>query len=439
MERITPAAVHSILTKHMLVDGFDIVLDLGKSQGGYLYDSLQDKRYLDFFTFFVTNPVGMNHPKMVTPEFLEKLSRAAVNKPSNSHIYTEQMASFVQTFSRIAIPDYLPNLFFVSGGALAVENCLKAAFDWKVRKNFAKGIKEEKGFQVIHFLDAFHGRSGYTLSLTNTDPAKTDYFPKFNWPRIPNPKITFPLTDKSIRDVEKLEKESLHLIHKAIEKDPDDIAAIIIEPIQGEGGDHHFRKEFLQALRTICDENGILLIFDEVQTGIGLTGKMWSHEHFDVRPDLMAFGKKTQICGILASERINEVPDNVFHVSSRINSTFGGNLIDMVRFEKYLEIIDEEKILENAAKMGLYLLAGLTNLQEQLPDKISNVRGRGLMCAFDLPTTLQRDQANKNAYKNGMIILGCGEKSIRCRPRLNVTEDEIDEAMKILYMSIKEV
>lgn len=439
MERITPANVHSVLAKHMLVDGFDIVLDLDKSQGGYLYDSLQNKRYLDFFTFFVTNPVGMNHPKMITPEFMEKLSRAAVNKPSNSDVYTEEMASFVRTFSQIAIPDYLPNLFLVSGGTLAVENCLKAAFDWKVRKNFAKGIKEEKGFQVIHFRDAFHGRSGYTLSLTNTDPAKTDYFPKFNWPRIPNPKITFPLTDESIRGVEKLEQESLDLIHKAIEKDPDDIAAIIIEPIQAEGGDHHFRKEFLQALRTVCDENGILLIFDEVQTGIGLTGKMWCHEHFDVRPDLMAFGKKTQICGILASERIDEVPDNVFHVSSRINSTFGGSLVDMVRFEKYLEIIDEEKLVENAAKMGLYLLAGLTNLQEQFTDKISNVRGRGLMCAFDLPTTLQRDQAKNNAYKNGMIILGCGEKSIRCRPRLNINEDEIDEAMKILYMSIKEV
>jgi len=439
MERITPANVHSILAKHVLVDGFDIVLDLRKSQGGYLYDSLQNKRYLDFFTFFVTNPVGMNHPKMMTPDFLEKLSRAAVNKPSNSDVYTEEMASFVQTFSQIAIPDYLPNLFFVSGGALAVENCLKAAFDWKVRKNFAKGIKEEKGFQVIHFRDAFHGRSGYTLSLTNTDPAKTDYFPKFSWPRVPNPKITFPLTDESIRNVEKLEKESLDLIHRTIEKDPDDIAAIIIEPIQAEGGDHHFRKEFMQALRTICDENEILLIFDEVQTGIGLTGKMWCYEHFDVRPDLMAFGKKTQVCGLLASERINDVQDNVFHVSSRINSTFGGNLIDMVRFEKYLEIIDEEKLVDNAAKMGIYLLAGLTNLQEQLPDKISNVRGRGLMCAFDLPTTLQRDQVNKNAYKNGMIIIGCGNKSIRCRPRLNITEDEIDEAMKILYMSIKEV
>lgn len=439
MERITPANVHSILAKHVLVDGFDIVLDLDKSQGGYLYDSLQNKRYLDFFTFFVTNPVGMNHPKMKTPEFLEKLSRAAVNKPSNSDVYTEEMASFVQTFSQIAIPDYLPNLFFVSGGTLAVENCLKAAFDWKVRKNFAKGIKEEKGFQVIHFRDAFHGRSGYTLSLTNTDPAKTDFFPKFNWPRIPNPKITFPLTDESIRNVEKLEKESLDLIHKTIEKEPDDIAAIIIEPIQAEGGDHHFRKEFLQALRTICDENEILLIFDEVQTGIGLTGKMWCYEHFDMRPDLVAFGKKTQVCGLLASERIDEVQDNVFHVSSRINSTFGGSLVDMVRFEKYLEIIDEEKLVENAAKMGIYLLAGLTNLQEQIPDKISNVRGRGLMCAFDLPTTLQRDQANKNAYKNGMIILGCGNKSVRCRPRLNITEDEIDEAMKILYMSIKEV
>jgi L-lysine 6-transaminase len=240
-------------------------------------------------------------------------------------------------------------------------------------------------------------------------------------------------------DAARREQESIHLIYKAIKDNPDDIAAIIIEPIQAEGGDNHFRKEFFQALRAVCDENEILLIFDEVQTGIGLTGKMWCFQHFGITPDLLAFGKKTQICGVLASRRIDEIKDNVFTVSGRINSTFGGSLVDMVRFEKYLQIIEEEHLVENAAKMGLYLLAGLTNLQKEFPDKISNVRGRGLMCAFDLSNGGMRKQIVDNAFKNGMIILGCGTQSIRCRPRLNVTEDEIDEAMKILYLSIKDI
>jgi len=439
MERVPASEVRAALGKHMLTDGFEIVLDLRNSQGGYIVDARDGRKYLDFFTFFASNPVGMNHPKMLEPEFLDRIAHAAVNKPSNSDVYCEEMASCVNTFSRVAIPDYLPYLFFISGGALAVENCLKAAFDWKVRKNFAKGIKEEKGRKIIHFRNAFHGRTGYTLSLTNTDPTKTDYFPKFEWPRITEPAVMFPLTDESIRDTEKRENESIDQIHKAIEENSDDIAAIIIEPIQGEGGDRHFRGEFLQALRDICDENEILLIFDEVQTGIGITGRMWCHQHFNVKPDLLAFGKKTQVCGVLASKRLDDIPDNVFHVSSRINSTFGGNLVDMVRFEKFLEIIEEENLVDNAREKGVYLLAALTNLRKQFPDKIMSVRGRGLFCAFDLPTPEMRNAVTSKAYENGMIILGCGPNTIRFRPRLNITEKEIDEGIRILYKSIKEV
>ncbi len=432
MATVSPKDVHSILSQHILTDGYDFVLDLKKSQGGYIYDSVTNRRYLDFFTFYASNPIGLNHPALTGPEFLERLVRTAVNKPSNSDVYTEEMASCVSTFSRLAIPDYLPHLFFISGGALAVENCLKAAFDWKVRKNFEKGYKEERGQQILHFQNCFHGRSGYTLSLTNTDPIKTDYFPKFNWPRIQAPEITFPLTDEAIKELEVRERHSLDQIHQAIKANPDDIAAILIEPIQGEGGDKHFRGEFLQSLREICDENDILLIFDEVQTGIAMTGEMWCHQHFGVRPDLMAFGKKTQVCGVLASNRLDEVEHNVFQLSSRINSTFGGNLVDMVHFEKILEVIEQENLVNHAKEKGAYLLTGLRSLQQEFLDQVSNVRGRGLFCAFDLPSRAKRDLLKAEAMQNGMIILGCGDRTIRCRPRLNVTEDEIDEAMRIL-------
>ena len=439
MKNLRTEDIHPELSKHMLVDGFDIVLDLKRSKGGYLVDSLSGKKYLDFFTFFASAPVGFNHPKFFESEFLDKVKYAVANKPSNSDVYTEEMASCVKTFSRVAIPGYLPHLFFVSGGALAVENCLKTAFDWKVRKNFAKGIKEEKGHRVIHFKDAFHGRSGYTLSLTNTDPAKTDYFPKFKWPRISNPGIQFPVSEASLKAAEAAEKKSIEEIETAIRENPDDIAAIILEPIQCEGGDIHFRKEFFRALRKIADENEILLILDEVQTGLGMTGKMWCHEHFDLKPDIIAFGKKTQVCGLLASKRIDSVKDNVFNISSRINSTFGGNLIDMIRFEKYLEIIEEENLVENAARMGDYLLEGLSELQKKIPGLISNVRGKGLLCAFDLPDSGSRDRAVNNMKKYGMIILSCGKRSIRCRPRLNVTKNEIDEALQIINQGLKEL
>src|SRR2546425_6592130 len=308
--KITPDKVHETIAKRMLADGFDFVLDLDKSEGAYIYDSRHGKRLLDFVSFFATNPVGMNHPGTKSPAFTQKLLRAALHNPSNSDVYTVEMAEFVETFGTHAMPGYLPHLFLVAGGTLGVENALKAAFDWKVRKNFARGYREEHGHKVLHFQQAFHGRSGYTLSLTNTfDPRKTAYFPKFKWPRVLNPKIAFPITPQQVREVEKAEVESIRQMEAAFRENRDDIAAIIIEPIQGEGGDNHFRKEFLQRLRTLADENEALLIFDEVQTGFGLTGRMWASQYF-VEPDVIAFGKKSQVCGIMCSQRVDEEPEN---------------------------------------------------------------------------------------------------------------------------------
>lgn len=437
-KNILPQDVHSTLKKHLLVDGFELVLDLKKSHGSFIVDSITGKEYLDFFTFVASIPIGLNHPKMKTPEFLEKLAYVAVNKPSLSDIYPLEMAEFVETFSRVAIPDYLPHAFFVEGGALGIENALKAAFDWKIRKNFQKGYREEKGTKVIHFQQAFHGRSGYTMSMTNTEPVKVALYPKFNWPRIINPKIKFPLNEENIKEIERLEQLAINQIKIAIKQNPDDIAAIVIEPIQGEGGDNHFRKEFFIALRQIADENDIMLIFDEVQTGIGLTGKMWAHQHF-VQPDMIGFGKKTQVCGFLCGIRIDEIPDNVFKVSSRLNSTWGGNLVDMVRSQKYLEIIEEENLVENARKMGEYLLSKLQNLQMEFPDKVSNVRGLGLFCAFDLNDTQQRDKLKNLCYSKGLIILGSGEKSMRFRPPLNITQSEIDYGISIIRKCLMEM
>jgi L-lysine 6-transaminase len=433
---IAPGDVHKTLEQSMLVDGFPFVLDLEKSHGSWLYDSTTDREYLDFFTFFASSALGYNHPALTSDDFLAKLGRVAVNKVSNSDLYTTEMAEFVATFARIAVPKNLPNLFFISGGALAVENALKASFDWKVKKNLAKGIKEEKGQKAIHFREAFHGRTGYTMSLTNTDPTKVDLYPKFDWPRIENPKVTFPVEDH-LDEIVAAEKRAIEQIEKAIADDGDDIAAIIIEPVQGEGGDNHFRKEFFQALRRIADDNDIILIFDEVQTGLGITGKMWAYENYGVEPDILCFGKKTQVCGIMASERLNEI-DSVFKVSSRINSTWGGNLVDMYRAKRILEVIEEEKLVENASKMGAVLQDTLKGFEKKYPGFISNVRGLGLFCAFDLPDPASRDAIVSTSMKKGLVVLKCGPKTIRFRPPLNVTVDEIEKAAVILDEAIAE-
>ena len=436
---ISPSKVHDTLKKYVIVDGLNLVLDLKKSKGCRIYDSRFDRYLLDCFSFYATSPLGCNHPKLTTPEFIKKMGEVAINKPTNSDVFTIEMAEFIDTFAKYAVPDTFKHLFFISGGSLAVENALKTAFDWKVRKNLEKGLSENKGRQIIHFKEAFHGRTGYTISMTNTfNLNKIKYFTKFDWPRITNPKITFPLNNDNLEDVKKLENQAADEIQKAISDNLDDIAGLIIEPIQAEGGDNHFRKEFFHELRSICDDNELMFILDEVQTGVGLTGKMWAYQHFDFKPDIIAFGKKTQVCGIMVGDLVDQVKDNVFKVSSRLNSTWGGNLVDMVRCQKYLEVIDEEKLVKNAEIQGKRLLDGITDLMNKYPSKITNARGLGLMCAFDCKAPEKRDELVRKLYDNGMIILGCGATTIRFRPPLIFSSNEVDEAVSIIDKTLKD-
>ncbi len=438
--RLQPSQIHDTLSAHMLVDGFHIVPDLERSRGSYLVDERENRTYLDFFSNFASQALGWNHPGLYDPEFCERLLLAARHKPANSDVYTRFFAEFVATFAALAVPpSHRSHLFFIEGGALAVENALKAAFDWKIRKNLAKGLPENVGTKVIHFRQAFHGRSGYTLSLTNTaDPRKTAYFPKFDWPRITNPKIVFPLAEH-LDEVENAERQAIAEIERAVATYGDDIACLIIEPIQAEGGDNHFRPEFLQALRRLADQHDFLLIFDEVQTGLGLTGTMWAFQGLSVEPDLFSFGKKVQVGGFAANRRIDEVPDNVFRVSSRINSTWGGNLTDMVRATRILEIIAEENLVDNARQVGAQLLSGLHQLQREFPQLISQVRGRGLMLAFDLPNPDLRKKAVEACRHEGLLLLPCGERSIRLRPFLDLTAEDAQKGLALLANALRHV
>jgi L-lysine 6-transaminase len=356
--------------------------------------------------------------------FLASLTTAAISNPANSDVYSREFAAFVKTFRRIAVPEAFRHLFFIAGGALAVENAMKAAFDWKAQKNRANEV-EGGADKILHFREAFHGRSGYTLSVTNTDDIKTRDFPKFDWPRVFNPSVTFPV-DESVATA--AEDRSVKEIEDAFDTDPHGIAGILIEPIQGEGGDNHFRPEFFQRLRKLADTHDALLIFDEVQTGMGTTGSMWAYQQFGVEPDIIAFGKKTQVCGIMSTARIDEVENNVFRVSSRINSTWGGNLVDMVRCARYLQIVQEEDLVENAASVGSTFKLELEKLQEEF-SAVSNVRGRGLMLAFDLPNESVRDTFRQQCWEAGFATLACGLQSVRFRPSLVFGEDDMEKAV----------
>jgi L-lysine 6-transaminase len=428
---VDASRVLNVLEEHILLDGFKIVIDLEKSRGSYLVDAATGHRLIDLYGFFGSMPVGFNHPYFDEPEVQRDLLRAAKAKVANSDVYSKAYAKFVDTFARVAGLPPLDRYLFIEGGAAAVENTLKAAMDWKVRKNIAAG-HGERGTEILHFRHAFHGRSGYTMSLTNTDPRKTDLFAKFDWPRVSCPHIDFSLPESEReKDVIAREKRAAQEIQSWIAKRGIDICAIIIEPIQGEGGDNHFRGEWLRKLREVCDENDMLLIFDEVQCGMGTTGKTWCCQNFDVLPDLMAFGKKAQVCGIMAGPRLDEVKDNAIRLPSRLNSTWGGNLTDMVRSTHYMQIIESEFLVDNAGKVGAHFLEQLMELQQYEP-MISAVRGRGLFIAFDLPDGKTRERFWKGLYNLGVLTLRSGERSIRFRPALDITSEVVDEAMGLI-------
>jgi L-lysine 6-transaminase len=423
---LAAADVHATIARHMLADGYDLVLDLDASHGSTLVDARDGGRYLDLFTFFASSALGMNHPALTSDEARAELAAVAINKPSNSDIYTVPMARFVETFARVLGDPALPHLFFIDGGGLAVENALKVAFDWKSRWNEAHGIDPALGTQVLHLEKAFHGRTGYTMSLTNTDPNKVARFPKFDWPRIPSPSIN------GHADVAAAEREALAAARRAFEQNPHDIACFIAEPIQGEGGDNHLRAEFLQAMQALCREFDALFVMDEVQTGVGMTGTAWAYQQLGVQPDVVAFGKKAQVCGIMAGGRVDEVPDNVFAVSSRINSTWGGNLTDMVRARRILEVIEAERLVQRAGSLGAQLLQQLTELGARHPS-VTEVRGRGLLCAFTLPTAELRDAVIARLRDDErVLVLGCGASSLRVRPALTVSVAELDEGIAAL-------
>jgi len=430
--QVPPSEVHERLAEHLLVDGYRLVLDVERSHGSWLVDARDGRENLDLYTHFASAPLGANPPGIVQDTaFMALLAGVAAGKPANSDMYTTHLAEFVETFARVLGDPALPHLFFVEGGALAVENALKAAFDWKSRRNEAAGRSRDLGTKVMHLRRAFHGRSGYTMSLTNTDPAKTDRFPAFAWPRIDVPAIIFPL-EKHRGDVEAAEARALAQAREAFEANPHDIACFIAEPIQAEGGDNHMRAEFLQAMQALCHTYDALFVLDEVQTGVGITGTAWAYQQLGLEPDVVAFGKKVQLGGVMAGRRVDEVADNVFRVSSRINSTWGGNLTDMVRSRRNLEIIEAEGLFDHAAKAGSYFLNELQGVADRHSGLVSNPRGRGLMCAIDLPDGNLRDRAITMMRDVQVLVLPCGERTMRFRPALNVTTDELQAGVRAL-------
>lgn len=419
-------------------DLLDIVVDLDSGAGCHLRDQRDATEYLDMTMFFSTAPLGHGHPGLHTSDFAAALVRAGRVKPSNPDFATVEQARFVETFQRVVGDPELPLLFFIDGGTLAVENALKVAFDWKTKTNARNGIGV-RGSRVLHLEHAFHGRSGYTLSLTNTEPAKIRDYPMFDWPRIPSPAVE-PGPRWGSAELLPEERVALRAAEAALRRYGREIACFVYEPIQGEGGDRHLRPEFLRAMQELCRENDVLTVADEVQTGGGLTGRAWAHWSLGLEPDLVAFGKRMQVCGLMGGRRVLDVADNAFREASRISSTWGGSLVDMVRATRILEIVEDEDLFGNARVMGEPLLSGLRELVAEFPSVLREARGRGLMSAISFHEPAVRDRAIVLAReRHRALFLPSGPDSLRCRPPLSVRADEVAEAVAALRETLGEL
>ena len=365
-----------------------------KGQGCYFKD-LDNNTFLDFSSQISSNPLGYNNPEL--KQVIKRYSNTHPIKYAGQDFAIEEHLKLLEELISIT-PKNLNAAFLINSGAEAVENAIKIC----MRKN-------DKAKFGISFQGSFHGRTLGALSLTNS---KLLY--KKNYFTIPNKILSY--SNEAVNELE-------HVLRK---NSSEEIAFVILEPIQGEGGYNIASKEMINGLRKITRENNIPLISDEVQSGMGRTGKWWAIDNFNITPDVMSAAKALQVAATISNR-------NMFPEPGAISSTWGGgHKLDLTLGCKTIEIIKKKKLLNNVNNQGKYLRK---RLQELNLDKISNVRGLGLMNAFDLPNEQLRNNLVIECLKNGLVLLGCGYKGIRLIPPYIVKEKEIDEACEIIKKS----
>ena len=415
-------------TQYLLPDWVhNIYLNPEKSKGSYLYDDNSGRSILDLYCFFSTLPLGYNHSIFSTDEFKNDLLTFGGLKPSTGRILTKLVDDFVTEFHNDVNSGIFNKYFFIHGGGLAVENALKISFDWKRHINQKKGFNiDNNKMEVIALEDAFHGITGYGLSLSDNQ-LKCSHYPKFNWPKFKAPYIDFSKKEKNKNEFQEVQNQALNKIDDYIaQRGNQYIASIIIELIQGGGGDNHLGEHYVRGLKNICEKYDILFIIDEVQTGFGVTGKFWCFEHYNVEPDLIAFGKKAQISGVCIGKNIPDI-ENVINVPGRISPTWNGNISDYIRCKYVMKAYKEYNLIDNAAELGNYIVSSLKSM-----NKFLNVRGRGFLIAFDFKNSDDRDRYDQLCFKQGLFLLPMREKTLRMRPNMALTKDDADHALSII-------
>ena len=412
----------SLAESGYLVDSYNAIWSLEKSKGAKIWNETENRAYLNFHGGYGSDPLGHNHPEI--EELMGKESPALFNnKIACADFYTDYLVDYVETFQRVMIPEWakVAPLFFIDGGAAANDNAIKIAQDYVVQTT---GISENT--DILHLSNSFAGRSGSTMGVTNTDPHKTKHFSKPYWPCVDYGKKYSPDQDEQI----------LFRIQQNVYFG--ELGGIMVEPIQCEGGDIHLSTNLLQGIQKICNHHDIPFIVDEIQTGGFSTGLPWCHQHHGIQPDIVTFGKKLQQCGVWVGPKIAEFKEGAIRTSGRISSTWNGTLVGMTRGKHIMNTIMNNKIQENVVAREKQFINEMRDITLPMSVNAHNIRGKGVILAFDCINGEERDKLIKKLYDSQMLALGAGEKTVRLRPNLAVTKDEMEEAIQIIHKCLKE-
>jgi 4-aminobutyrate aminotransferase len=366
----------------------------GKGKGSF-FEDLDKNVFLDFASQIASNPLGYNHPALI--KVVKQFKNQSPVKYAGQDFTVQEHVDMIEEVLSIA-PKGMNKIFLCNSGGEAVENAIKTA------------IRKQKGMQrAVSFRRAFHGRTLGALSNTNSSQVQKKHYPTF-------PVHRLPYDTRAIAFLEDMIKREAH---------PKDIGYVIMEGVQGEGGYNVPSKKLMKGIRRITKSRGIPLILDEVQSGMGRTGKWWAHQHFNINPDIMSSAKALQVGATLTSKKY-------MHEPGSISSTWGGgHRLDLLMGATIIREIKKKNLLNNITMQGEYLRKRLDEVSGVL-----NVRGLGLMCAFDLSSTKKRDDLVLELMKHGVVTLGCSDKGIRLIPPYTVSGEEIDMFIEALEHSL---
>lgn len=398
------------------------------SYGNYIAD-LDGNVLLDVYAQIASIPVGYSNPALMQAAMSPEMISALINRPAMGNFPQHDWAEILETGMLRVAPKGCNQVFTALAGSDANELAYKAAFMWRRRQErggpdvdftqeeISSAMNNQgpgsPNMSILSFKTAFHGRLFGSLSTTRSKPIHKLDIPAFDWPQASFPALKYPLEEHAEENARE-EQRCLEEVENLITTFHSPPAAVIIEPVQSEGGDNHASPAFFRGLRALTRKHNVLLIVDEVQTGVGATGKFWAHEHWGLEdpPDMVTFSKKAQTAGYYFGN-----PELRPNKPYRQFNTWMGDPARALLFRAIIQEVERLNLVQNTAETGDYLFKGLQDLSKKYPSEIQNLRGKGqgTFIAWDSP---RRDEVLKKAKGVGINIGGSGERAVRLRPML---------------------